>query len=185
MTTDIDVALDEFLLAWCAFQTENDHALQIEYDKDWPSAAVDTNVTHGEWAKWTPKRQTQNNDLSALTQGLEIMPNPQLQTFFTRYWSDNLAAQTPRGQLQLLQAWNPDDFVRLQENLIAHVLMKRRLGQRDTLFFAVTDDDDFILSVLNETGEVVLEQVGQEPIEVLAPDLASFISALHPAAYQF
>ena len=62
--------------------------------------------------------------------------------------------------------------------------MKRRLRQRDTLFFAVTDEDDFVLSVLNETGEVVLERVGKEPQEILATDLTSFLQSLKPQRYQ-
>ena len=86
----------------------------------------------------------------------------------------------PGGNLQLLLPWNQDDMVRLQQNLVGHVLMKRRLDQPETLFFAVTDEEDFILSVDNQSGEVVLEQVGLLPQEVLAPDLASFLASLEP-----
>ena len=76
--------------------------------------------------------------------------------------------------------WHPGDFIRLQQNLIAHVLMKRRLKQRETLFFAVTDEEDSMLSVLNSTGEVYLEQTGQEVKQLLAPDLLSFLRQLSP-----
>ena len=129
---------------------------------------------------WAPVQQGGVNNLSALEKGLDLKVNKQLEQYFTRYWSDNLNARTARGHLQLLLPWNQDDFVRLQENLIAHVMMKRRLRQPETLFFAVTDEEDFILSVLNDTGEVGLEQVGREPQEILAGSLAEFITQLSP-----
>ncbi len=50
------------------------------------------------------------------------------------------------------------DFERLQQNLIGHILMKQKLKQAITLFFAVTDEDDIILSVNNNTGEVWAEK---------------------------
>ena len=58
--------------------------------------------------------------------------------------------------------------------------MKRRLKQRETIFFAVTDEEDTMLSVLNSTGEVYLEQTGVEVKTLLAPDLISFLRQLRP-----
>ena len=43
-----------------------------------------------------------------------------------------------------------------------------------------TDEEDFIISIDNDTGEVVLEQVGKRPSEVLAPNLAEFLAHLKP-----
>ncbi|WP_431130321.1 SecY-interacting protein Syd, partial [Flagellimonas flava] len=82
----------------------------------------------------------QNHDLQALVDGLGLQPDKQLESYYTRYYGDNLNARTTRGDLQLLVPWNQDDLIRLQENLIAHVMMKRRLRQAETLFFAVTDE---------------------------------------------
>ena len=76
----------------------------------------------------------------------------------------------------MLHAWNDEDFDMLLQNIVGHIMMKRRLGQEITIFFATTDEEDFILSVKNKTGEVVLEQVGCEPQEILSPDLASFFA---------
>ena len=103
-------------------------------------------------------------------------------SYYSAYWSDNLNAQTSKGNLQLLQPWNQDDFERLQQNLVGHILMKRRLKQPETLFIALTDEDDFILTVNNTSGEVMLEQVGLIPKEVVAPNLAAFIQSLQPLA---
>lgn len=189
MTTDVtqplDIleSLDNFTTKWVDLQKANHISLEIEYDEQWPSPAILVNNPQKDTCQWRPIIQSEKNSLQALNQGLDITVNPQLESYYTRYWSDNLNATTTRGGLQLLFPWNQDDFVRLQENLIAHVLMKRRLRQRDTMFFAVTDEEDFVLSILNDTGEVVLEQVGMEPKEILAADLTSFLTSLKPESY--
>jgi SecY interacting protein Syd len=82
--------------------------------------------------------------------------------------------------LSLLFAWNKDDFERLQENLIGHILMKRRLKQEETVFFAVTDEEDMIISVDNASGSVWVERVGCKPHKQLSDSLAQFISQLTP-----
>ena len=183
MTTDVIKSLDNFVANWLDLQQSKQIPLEIEYDEQWPSPAISLDKPERDVSIWSPRIQTENNTLQALNDGLEVLVNPQLEVYFTRYWSDNVNASTERGGLQLLFPWNQDDFVRLQQNLIAHVLMKRRLGQRDTLFFAVTDEEDFVLSILNDTGEVVLEQVGKEPKEVIAEDLHSFLRNIKPEAY--
>ncbi|HCB09072.1 MAG TPA: SecY-interacting protein, partial [Alteromonas sp.] len=99
----------------------------------------------------------------------------------TTYWSFNLSVKAEQGSCELLQVCSEEDFERLQQNLIGHLLMKQRLKQPPTLFFGLTDEDDFILSVDNASGEVVLEQVGKLPTRCLAPDLATFIDGLTPA----
>ena len=63
-------------------------------------------------------------------------------------------------------------------------MLKRRLKQPETLFFALTSEDDFILTLNNTSGEVMLEQVGLPPKEALAPDLATFIHSLQPSIAQ-
>jgi SecY interacting protein Syd len=78
----------------------------------------------------------------------------------------------------LLQTWSEEDYLRVQENLIGHLVMKRRLKQSPTLFIATTDSELEVISVCNLTGEVVLEQLGTEKRSLLAPDLEQFIAEL-------
>ena len=85
-------------------------------------------------------------------------------------------------RVELVQPWNEADFERLQENLIGHLLMLRRLKLPETLFLATTRNESQLISLLNATGEVVLEQLGQGPRLVLAPDLARFLDRLSPLA---
>ncbi|MDX3773242.1 SecY-interacting protein [Chromatiaceae bacterium AAb-1] len=133
---------------------------------------------------WKPVLQQPVADFSNVEQALELVLHPDITAFYSLYYGAGLAAEHPKGRLALLMVWNKDDLVRLQENIIGHILMKRRLKQQETVFFAVTDDDSIMLSVLNSTGEVFLEHTGKEVKEKLADNLADFISGLTPAAYE-
>lgn len=133
-----------------------------------------------EQVAWWPVRQQQPLDFSGLEQGLELELHQSLKDFYSLYWGGELTLQHEKGRATLLLLWHPADFIRLQQNLIGHVLMKRRLKQRETIFFAVTDEDDTMLSVLNSTGEVYLEHTGVEVKTLLAADLTSFLRQLRP-----
>lgn len=148
-------------------------------DPDSPSPAQYGDVQQ-EQVAWWPVVQVEPLDFTGLEQGLGITLHPSVKEFYATLWGADLPVAHPRGPAALLLLWHADDFVRLQQNLIAHVLMKRRLNQRETLFFAVTDEEDSMLSVLNSTGEVYLERAGQEVSQLLAPDLHSFLLQLSP-----
>jgi SecY interacting protein Syd len=173
-------SLDGFIQAYQDLYLTEKNGLFIQYDEKWLSPCYIEAAQQDQWVNWQPKLRETLGAFQGLEEALEITINPQLVSYYGRYWSDNLNAQSSRGELQLLQVWNQDDFVRLQQNLVAHVLMKRRLKQSETLFFALTDEEDFMICVDNTTGQVVLEQVGLQPKEVLADDLASFITTLKP-----
>ena len=58
--------------------------------------------------------------------------------------------------------------------------MKQRLKQTETVFFAVTDEEDIIISIDNANGEVWVERVGCKPHKKLSDSLANFIEQLTP-----
>jgi SecY interacting protein Syd len=58
--------------------------------------------------------------------------------------------------------------------------MKQKLKQPLTLFFALTDDENMILSVNNDNGEVWVEKVGCEAHKKVADSLTCFIRMLTP-----
>lgn len=177
---DIHSALQRFVSEYVSLYQSKQKPMVIQYDSNWPSPCYQSKGDNDEWVAWQPVRQDHVMSLTDFENALDIKMNPQLIEYFTCFWSDNLNAQTSRGNLQLLFPWNEQDFDRLLQNLVAHVMMKRRLKQKDTLFFAVTDEDDFIISVDNQSGKVMLEQVGMEPQEVLADSLLAFIEQLTP-----
>lgn len=180
MASSIHNNLDQFVSDFLSYHQSSGEDLSIPFDSQWPSTCYTSIVGDGEYVTWRPQFQGAKNTFSNVEKALGISLNNDFCQFFTRYYSENLDAMAEQGPCQLLQVWNDDDFERLQQNIIGHVLMKQRLKQAPTLFFALTDNDDFILSVLNDTGEVVLEQVGLPPKEVISPSLGDFIAALSP-----
>jgi len=133
--------------------------------------------------QWQPVLQQPAADFTNVEQALELQLHTDIKTFYQLYYGAGLAASHPRGKLALLMVWNSDDVKRLQENIIGHIIMKRRLKQRETVFFATTEDDEILLSVLNSSGEVYLEHVGREVTEKLADNLADFLAQLTPCSY--
>lgn len=178
MNTTIAEQLDRIINDTLSLAEQANTSLTLPYEADWPSACYLQQGKEGQSVAWKPVLQQPVGNFAALADALDLELNAQFCAFFTRYYSQPLLTDAPQGQCELLQVWNPEDFERLQENLIGHVLMKRRLKQAPTLFFALTDEDDLILSVDNDSGEVVLEYVGQPPHKVVAPSLAEFLATL-------
>jgi SecY interacting protein Syd len=179
-------SLEQFHTAYIDLIGNGDSLMMTEFDSDWLSPCIQLSeeslatMTNGSAVPWKPVKRDANLNLDNLASALEIDIDPQLSALFCSYFSHDLPASAQRGDLDIIQVWNEDDFERLQKNLIAHVLMKRRLKHDDTLFFATTDQEEFIISLDVNTGNVMLEQVGKVPQEVLAPDIATFISGLTP-----
>lgn len=172
------------------YRVTHSHLPKIEQDAEWPSpcevsyANGDAENSHllAEEVYWQPAQidNEQGVNFDNVESALEMILHPDIKTYFTTLYSENLDAACEEGNLSLLFAWNKDDFQRLQENLIGHILMKQRLKQAETIFFAVTDEEDMIISIENDTGSVWVERVGCAPHKKLADSLTQFISNLSP-----
>jgi SecY interacting protein Syd len=170
-------------------QEVNSHLPRVEQDEQWPSpceitfgdATENKPLLEGE-VHWQPVNIEIEEffDFDNVENALEITLHQDIKTYFTTIFSESLDATSEDGGLTLLFAWNKDDFQRLQENIIGHILMKQRLKQTETVFFAVTDEEDMIISLDNNTGEVWVEQVGCKPHKKLADSLGQFIMTLTP-----
>lgn len=190
MSEQVTAALDEFIQKYLVTAKKHPEMLLAEYDNDWPSECYtsldsksdkDNASSTNDRVDWQPVKRSGLVNFSDLEKALEMKIHEDIISYYSAYWSENLNAETDKGYLQLLQPLNQDDFERLQQNLVGHILMKRRLKQPETFFIALTDEDDFIITVHNTSGEVMLEQVGLEPKEVLAANLAVFIQSLQPS----
>lgn len=162
------------------FVEKNQHLPVIEKDADWLS--VCEQGEHDETFNYWQPHHINSNELTFenVESALDIALHPDIKTYFTAIYSDHLTVKCDEGELSLLFAWNNKDFERLQENMIGHILMKQKLKQAVTLFFAITDDEDYILSLHNTTGEVWVERIGCEPHKKVANSLCEFIQQLTP-----
>jgi SecY interacting protein Syd len=153
----------------------------IEYDTDSPSYCqqgdiiVSQGLSHS--IHWQPVKRSPNTDFSDLEQALEIKIHTDLHLFFTSYWSEQIDAIFQAGNLSLMFVCNNADMARLIENQIGHILNKQRNKQALTFFIACTDTD-YVISVDNETGQVMLERSGHAIENILAPNLDSFLDQL-------
>jgi len=158
----------------------------IEQDSEWPSvceqATTDSSSLAQNEVYWQPVKTDISEELTFenVESALELTLHEDVKTYFTLLFSESLDARCEEGELTLLFPWNLNDFQRLQENIIGHILMKRRLKQEETVFFAVTDEEDMIISVDNNSGSVWVERVGCKPHKQLSDSLAQFISQLTP-----
>lgn len=164
------------------YQEKLKHLPLVEQDDEWPSPCLLEKFDQ-ELMFWQPVEMKPTLSFDNLEKALELVIHPSIVSYFTSIYSENIPASCTEGHLQLLFAWSEDDFARLQENLIGHVLMKQKLKQPVTLFFAVTDDENIMLTVENDSGEVWAERVGCKPHKKIAGSLTEFIASLQPDIY--
>lgn len=168
----------------------NNQLPTIQFDGEWLSPCEQGEAQDG-LSYWQPivisdlvqKNKTVNVEqltFSNVESALGLSLHPDIKNYFTYVFSADLNVECEEGLLSLLFAWNVEDFQRLQENIIGHILMKQRLKQAETIFFAVTDEEDMIISIDNSSGEVWVEQVGCKPHKKLSNSLAEFITQLKP-----
>ncbi len=126
---------------------------------------------------WQPILKKSTQDMQGLEKALEIKLHPDISTFFCRYWSEQIDAIFEQGNLSLLFVWNETDMQRLIENQLGHAFHKICNKQNLTFFIACTDAD-YIISVENQSGQVVLERPGYAIEKILSPNLTQFINEL-------
>ncbi|WP_312240009.1 SecY-interacting protein [Pantoea sp.] len=138
--------------------------------------------TRGEAVLWRPQPFSLPASLDAVERALDIRLQPAITEFYTSQFAGDMRAQHGTRALSLLQVWSEADFIRMQENLIGHLVMKRRLKETPTLFIATTDSDSEIISICNLSGEVILEQLGVKKREVLSCEIKDFLEHLQPVS---
>lgn len=151
---------------------------KVEFDNEWVSLCQEGKPDDDGFIQWQPVQITKKVRFDNVERGLNTSLNKEYIDYFSCFFSESLPVSFKGEYLELLFAWSEKDIERLQENIIGHVLMKQKLKQDVTLFFAVTDRDDTIISVNNSTGEVWLERVGAEPHEKLSHSIHDFLSGL-------
>lgn len=129
---------------------------------------------------WQPQPFTLPASLAGVERGVEIRLQPSVIDFYTTQFAGDLKVNWQTQSLTLLQVWSEEDFQQLQQNLIGHLVMKRRLKQSPTVFIGTTDQESEVLAVDNLSGEVIIEVPGARQRQVLASSLPEFLAALTP-----
>lgn len=172
-------ALREFTTRYCdAWQQRTGHAPASQALYGVPSPCIVATQANEVW--WQPQPFTLPATLEAVERALDLQLQPDVAAFYTAQFAGDMAARFEQRELSLLQVWSEEDFVRLQENLIGHLIMKRRLKQTPTLFIAATESEQEIVSLCNLSGEIILEQPGSKKREVLAQNIQIFLTNLQP-----
>ena len=152
----------------------------------------DSDCIQGDWdlsldepVTWLPvSRLTLSEDgpadFSNVEHALELTLWRDINEFYGHFYAAPLMFHSPWGTGELLQAWNAQDFQHLQQNIIGHLMMKKKLKQAPTWFIGVLDEGDKMLIVDNQDGSVWIEVPGDVPREKLADNLAAFIAKLAP-----
>ncbi|WP_047679417.1 MULTISPECIES: SecY-interacting protein [Xenorhabdus] len=129
---------------------------------------------------WFPKPFSVREKLSKVENALEIRLQDSIHDYYVTQFAGDMTVNFEGQFLNLIQVWSEDDFIRLQENLIGHLVTQKRLKLPPTAFIGTTDTEMQLVSVCNLTGQVILEQFGSHERTILSADLATFLSTISP-----
>ena len=175
--------VEHHLKAWPELEAPFDPAWRspCEIGEPYSRQPDDGSGNPGELIRWRPVKRSLADDFPGLENALETEIHPDIKAYYGAWWSGNLEAEAPDGHVSLILLWNPDDADRLVENQIGHALVNRRSKSPLSLFFACTEpESDLILTVRNDTGEVLLERPGYKPLRTVAGSLGEFLDLLAP-----
>lgn len=172
-------ALKAFTLRYCdAWHQQRDSWPQSEALYGVPSPCIISSTD--EYVLWQPQPFEGEATISAVERALDIVIQPAAHAFYTTQFAGDMGGECAGETLTLLQTWSADDFQRVQENLIGHLVTQKRLKLSPTLFIATLESELEVISICNLSGEVLKEKLGTSERAVLAPSLYDFLNQLKP-----
>lgn len=179
MNHPVTCALSDFssryLQAWCDADRgfpESEHLVGLI-----SPCVVDDN---GKNVTWKTIERQPTIRLDGVEKGMDLSLHMDINAFYGSQFSGDMGAMFGDLSLDLLQVFNDDDIVLLQQNIIGHLVTQRRMKLKPTVFIAVLDDESQVISICNVTGQVVLETLGKDIRQVLAADVVTFLQQLQP-----
>ncbi len=112
---------------------------------------------------WQTIRREQPGSFANVSHALELPLHADIDEFYGQFFAAHLLFEADFGEGELLQPWSQDDFEFLQQNLIGHLMMKRKLKQPPTWFIGLLGQGDEMICVDNETGAVWRETLVSSP----------------------
>ncbi|MEI6898133.1 MAG: SecY-interacting protein [Psychromonas sp.] len=180
MNNRIKTALDDLFTRHAKiWQDEKQSLPQQQFDEQWLSACQ-VDKLDAQLITWSPVERETTLDFANIEEALDVSLHPTITALFCSYYADGIPCLFDGHPIDLIQVWNEADFNLLQENMIAHFMMQKRLKQPASMFIASCSDEMQVISILNETGEVQLETLGKKQESILAPSLADFLDRLQP-----
>lgn len=152
---------------------------QQAFDEEWISPCQVAHLSQ-DCISWTPVEREPSVNLNNIEEALEVKLHPSIAALYCSYFADGIPCLFDGHPIDLIQVWNEDDFKMLQENMIAHFIMQKRLNKPASMFIASCSDEMQVISILNDTGEVQLETLGKKQEAILAPSLDVFLTQLTP-----
>lgn len=150
-----------------------------EYDCEWPSPCQVGEASDGN-IHWQMVAREVSINFNNIEKALDVTLHPSISELFCHVYSGYITAEFDGHPIELVQVWNEQDFSHLQENMIAHFMMQKRLKQPASMFIATCSDEMQVISILNETGQVQLETLGKKQEVILAESVAEFLQKLTP-----
>ncbi|MDF7667007.1 SecY-interacting protein [Orbaceae bacterium ESL0727] len=181
-------ALLEFTQRWLAQFTEAPYSESLHAI---PSPCIVENSQQSTTKRpqlavaWRPVLMVPAKNLNIVEQVMAITLHPSAHVFYgTQYAGDiNVTFKGTADEhplpVSLIQIWNDDDFSRLEQNLIAHLSMQKKFNRVPTVFIATTAEDSDIISLNNQSGEIVKESLITGELLTLAPNLTTFLKQLY------
>ncbi|SFR18865.1 MULTISPECIES: SecY-interacting protein [unclassified Enterobacter] len=179
MDKETALALNAFTTRFCdAWHEQHQSWPQSEELYGVPSPCVISSTQNS--VLWQPQPFDAAPGVNAVERALDIVIQPAVHAFYSTQFAGDMPARFGDLSLTLLQTWSADDFQRVQENLIGHLVTQKRLKLSPTLFIATLDSELDVISVCNLTGDVVKETLGTRNRTVLASSVGEFLNQLKP-----
>lgn len=120
----------------------------------------------------------ESRNFSAVERGIGFALHPSIKDFYSTQLSGDTHAIYKGLKLELVDVRDEDEFIRLQENILGHLVMLRRLKLAATVFIATVKEDNRLISIDNESGNVVYEFLGSSRRVILEPSVHDFLNKL-------